>query len=68
MAWKLDGVANPTEGIDGMIFNDGKVSPDGTFFAGTMNTKQEYSDEIMKLMFTMDPEAAQKMPALLYKF
>lgn len=48
-------------------FNDGKVSPDGKFFAGTINDCPEGFDSPHKQYYwTMDGN--NQLPALLYRY
>ena len=51
---ELTFVAGPSEQVAGTRFNDGKVSPDGRFFAGTMDEAQ-LSRPIAGL-FRLDPD------------
>jgi sugar lactone lactonase YvrE len=53
---KVDFFARPPETVPGTRFNDGKVSPDGRFFAGTMDEEQ-LSRPIASL-YRLDPDGA----------
>ena len=50
---RLDFVAGP-ERVPGTRFNDGKVSPDGRFFAGTMD--EESLSRPIATLFRLDPD------------
>jgi sugar lactone lactonase YvrE len=50
---RLDFVAGP-ERVPGTRFNDGKVSPDGRFFAGTMD--EELLSRPIATLFRLDPD------------
>lgn len=50
----LDFVAGPDEHVPGTRFNDGKVSPDGRFFAGTMD--EESLSRPVGVLYRLDPD------------
>lgn len=60
---KIGGGPHPAE----EVFNDGKVSPDGHFFVGTLDYKRLFGnkDDIRQYFWTMDGHNA--MAPLLYK-
>lgn len=45
---------------EGVRFNDGRVSPDGLFCAGTMNELDEHSEDVLGALYRVDSEGDHK--------